>query len=234
MSTYDANDPQSWDAYAATGFVVGLDIGQFQDHSALVVAGVWPQANNAIGVIGIRRFALGTVLMEVAEEIAQLARKASARIVVDTSNNSGFVQVLAPLLSEKPANQLLAAVITNAGTHPAQPTPMPVTVNGRQVGIPRITLSKWELIETMGAEMDAGMLRLARTGDWEELRHELGRLQREARQSGSVLYAAPSGEHDDLVLALSLAVYGCRRLIHSPRGRTRPSRGPGFSSSAWT
>ena len=211
--SHDANDPTTWDVYASSGLVIGLDIGQMSDHSAYVLAGCWPQAGNAVGVIGIKRFPLGMPLMQVAEEAAGLARKSNARIVCDLSNNSGFAQLLAPLLGERPANRLLAAVITAMGTHAAQAVPMAITINGKTAGIPRITLSKRELVEQIGAELDAGSLRLSKTGDWEALRHELGRLQRVARQSGSVSYQAAEGEHDDLVTALSLALYGCRRLV---------------------
>ena len=153
----------------------------------------------------------------------------------DLSNNSGFAQLLAPLLGERPANRLLAAVITAMGTHAAQTVPMAITVNGKTAGIPRITLSKRELIETIGAEFDTGTLRLGRVGDWEALRHELGRLQRVARQSGSVSYQAAEGEHDDLVTALSLALYGCRQLAPLRRpGQTRVQRPSRFSPAAWT
>ena len=37
-------------------------------------------------------------LIQVAEEAAGLARKSNARIVYDLSNNSGFAQLVAPLL----------------------------------------------------------------------------------------------------------------------------------------
>ena len=146
--SHDANDPTTWDVYASSGLVIGLDIGQMSDHSAYVLAGCWPQASNAIGVIGIKRFPLGMPLMQVAEEAAGLARKSNARIVCDLSNNSGFAQLLAPLLGERPANRLLAAVITAMGTHAAQAVPMAITINGKTAGIPRITLSKRELVET--------------------------------------------------------------------------------------
>ena len=234
--SHDANDPTTWDIYASSGLVIGLDIGQMSDHSAYVLAGCWPQASNAVGVIGIKRFPLGMPLMQVAEEAAGLARKSNARIVCDLSNNSGFAQLLAPLLGERPANRLLAAVITAMGTHAAQAVPMAITINGKTAGIPRITLSKRELVEQIGVELDAGV-----AAAWQEsatgkqLRHELGRLQRVARQSGSVSYQAAEGEHDDLVTALSLALYGCRRLVAL---RRRPAdvgpRSAGPTPAGWT
>ena len=110
-----------------------------QDHSALVLGGAWPQAQNAIGIVQISRFPLGTPLLEVAEQAAAMSRGSNARVVCDLSNNSGFATLLGPLLGERPANRLLCAVITGAGTHAAQPMPMPITVAGKTVGVPRIT-----------------------------------------------------------------------------------------------
>src|SRR6478736_4214216 len=90
--SHEAHDPTAWDVYASSGLVIGLDIGQMSDHSAYLLAGWWPQAGNAVGVIGIKRLPLGMPLMQVAEEAAWLARKSNARIVCDLSNNSGFAQ----------------------------------------------------------------------------------------------------------------------------------------------
>jgi hypothetical protein len=45
--------------FAASSFVVGLDVGMHADHSAFVLDGVWPQASDAIGVVDIKQFALG-------------------------------------------------------------------------------------------------------------------------------------------------------------------------------
>ena len=92
----------------------------------------------------------------------------------DLSNNSGFAQLLAPLLGERPANRLLAAAITAMGTHAAQTMPMAVTINGKVAGIPRITRRNGSWSKQIGAEFDAGTLRLGKVGDWEALRHELG------------------------------------------------------------
>lgn len=37
-------------------------------------------------------------------------------------------------------------------------------------------------------------------------------MERTVRQSGSVAYSAPTGKHDDLVVALDLGVFGLRRI----------------------
>jgi len=47
-------------------------------------------------------------------------------------------------------------------------------------------------------------------GDWEVLTAEMRRYEYAAGPSGQVTYSAPSGYHDDCVMALALAVWGCR------------------------
>jgi hypothetical protein len=60
--SYSPTDPSTWDRLAALAFIIGRDLGMHADHSALVLAGVWPQASDAIGVVNVKQFALGTRL----------------------------------------------------------------------------------------------------------------------------------------------------------------------------
>lgn len=230
--SYDPNDPTTWSQSAASGFALGLDLGFMQDHSAIVLAGVWPQAEHAIGVVHIEQLPLGTPMEEVADRAVLLAQTRNARIVADLSNNSAFAGLLASRIGRQCANHMIAAVITAADTHAGNPVAMPVSVGGFKAAVPRWSLSKAELIESIAVEMEGGALRLGQTGDREKLRDELEVIERFARRSGSVSYSAPSGKHDDLVIALALAVFGCRRLAGAVRRRGRsPSR---MTAAAWT
>ena len=47
-------------------------------------------------------------------------------------------------------------------------------------------------------------------GDWEVLTAEMKRYEYDIGPTGQVSYAAPSGYHDDCVMALALGVWGCR------------------------
>jgi hypothetical protein len=49
------------------------------------------------------------------------------------------------------------------------------------------------------------------SGDWEVLTAEMKRYEYEIGPTGQVSYAAPSGYHDDCVMALALGVWGCTR-----------------------
>ena len=230
--SYDPNDPVNWNRSAGRGFTIGLDLGFASDHSAIVVGGAWPRAQSTIGVFEVVQLPLGTPMNEVADFAVELARRHSARIVADLSNNSAFASLLAARLGRNPANYMVAAVITGAGTHANGPTPMPVSLGGVRTAVPRWTLSKSELVESVSAEIDNGTLRLGKVGDWEKLRDELASMQREVRQSGSVSYSAPVGKHDDLAVALALCVFGCRRLGTAPGVHRR--RAPPPSVAAWT
>jgi hypothetical protein len=88
-------------------------------------------------------------------------------------------------------NWLIAAGITSALSHAAQPTPMPIAVGGLTSAIRRWTLSKSELVESIAAELGNGSLRIACQGDWEALQNELSTMERTVRASGSTVYSAP-------------------------------------------
>lgn len=47
-------------------------------------------------------------------------------------------------------------------------------------------------------------------GNWEVLTAEMRRYEYDIGPTGQISYAAPSGYHDDCVMALALAVWGCR------------------------
>ena len=222
--------PEKWPWSTAQAAVCGLDIGLAQDHSALITAGAWQSgARSIIGVKGIKHMPLD----EVADFTAETARGLGARVVFDCSNNSAFASILAARFGSNPANVLVAGVITNAADHAAMPTPMMLSVGGLKSAIPRWTLSKRELIECVAAESDGGTLRTGKSGDWETLREELSSMERTVRASGSVAYSAPSGKHDDLIMALALAVFGLRRIGGAAMRRRERRREP-FGVGAWT
>ncbi|MGD9545181.1 MAG: hypothetical protein AB7F41_02815 [Methylocystis sp.] len=65
------------------------------------------------------------------------------------------------------------------------------------------------------------------------LREELTSMQHNVRRSGSIAYSAPSGKHDDLIMALSLAVFGLRRIGGAP-ARRRAQKRDAPSALGWT
>jgi hypothetical protein len=82
----------------------------------------------------------------------------------DSTNNSAFAGVLAARPPGPAVNWLIAVAITNALSHAAQPTPMPIAIGGLKGAVRRWTLSKSELVETIAAELCNNSLRIARIG----------------------------------------------------------------------
>ena len=58
-------------------------------------------------------------------------------------------------------------------------------------------------------------------GPWEVLTAEMRRYEYDIGPTGQISYAAPSGYHDDCVMALALAVWGCRTYGVEPGGMIR-------------
>ena len=98
--SYSPIDPATWSRTAASAFIIGLDVGMHADHCALVLAGVWPLAPPTIGIVAVKQFPLGTPLEEVADEVAQAVRENRSKAVVDSTNNSAFVGMLAARLPQ--------------------------------------------------------------------------------------------------------------------------------------
>ena len=54
------------------------------------------------------------------------------------------------------------------------------------------------------------------TGDWEVLTAEMKRYEYSTGPTGQVSYSAPSGYHDDCVMALALGVWGVKTFGAGP------------------
>jgi hypothetical protein len=67
--------------------------------------------------------------------------------------------------------------------------------------------SKVEGRETLNAEHRTSNAEVA---TWEVLTAEMRRYEYDIGPTGQISYAAPSGYHDDCVMSLALAVWGCR------------------------
>jgi len=71
-------------------------------------------------------------------------------------------------------------------------------------------VTKRNLVEQLMLDIEGRRLWLPRSAD--RLISELRIYRRNLTTSGAVTFAAPSGEHDDTVIALALANWGVRRL----------------------
>jgi hypothetical protein len=95
----------------------------------------------------------------------------------------------------------------------------------------RVHVAKTELISALDARLHTGELRFALgLKDADALRGELGDFQRHVSDAGRASYQARAGKHDDLVLAVSLAVW---HATQPPRGEVLHGYGAGFAKIHW-
>lgn len=94
-------------------------------------------------------------------------------------------------------------------------------VTRRVEGFTFTSTSKQQLVEHLAVAIQEGSVSFP--ADLAVLRHELELYQYEITRAGNVKYSAPQGYHDDAVMSLALAVWGCRRVrgigpVPKPKG----------------
>ena len=176
-------------------YTLGLDLGRSEDRTALALIESDP-TEDVFRLRGLHRFPIGTPNTEL---IALLERRitkaplaARVRLAVDaTGIGAPFVDLFR---DELPQIDLIAITITA----------------GAKVGGDRNNpnVPKQDLIASTSVILENARLRIANemreTGT---LRDELLSMRSTRTEHGNHTYGARSGQHDDLVLALSLALW---------------------------
>jgi hypothetical protein len=202
-------------------FVVGLDPGQRRDPSALAVVEreeprlAWmPGMRARLIVRYLERIPLGTsypdVVARVCDVMLDPRMDGQSHLVVDATGVGVAVMDLLRLAGMR--GRMTAVTITGGdGAHG----------NGDQWCVP-----KRELLTGLESSMECGELRIARRlAEAERLVREFESMTMAPRVNGRwKMGAAGEGEHDDLVLALSLACWRAKR----PRNGFGTRRLPGI------
>jgi len=172
-------------------YSVGLDLGQAQDFSAMVTL---EQEGTRSDAVDIRRWPIGTPYPQIVADVEQhRARLPEAPLVVD---GTGVGRGIVDLFRVHGARRLVPVLIT-AGAHAHQDefgywlVPKKELVGAVQVGLQSRTIKI------------AASLPEAKT-----LLHELTQFQAKITDAANVVTGAwREGQHDDLVLALALALW---------------------------
>ncbi len=167
--------------------VIGADLGQAQDPTALAVAEVHTPE---IHVRHLERLPLGTPYPKVVERIADLVDKLpGADLVVDAT---GVGRAVLDQMRESGLG------------------PIPVTITGgRFISFDgdHWRVPKKALLRPLVAAMDAGRLKVAKSlAEAEALQVELQAFQRRITARGHDAFQGV-GEYDDLVIAVALACW---------------------------
>ena len=174
-------------------FVAGVDLGQAQDYTALAVV----EHAGELRLRHLERLPLGTPYPAVIERVAVLldALPGTTALVVDAGGPGRPVVDAMRVAGLKPI-----AVSITSGKRSRR-------ANGMSY------IPKRELVRVLVTAFENGRLKIAKGLPLAKaFIGELQAFQVRLTARGHDTYAARSGEHDDLVLAVALAVWRCQSL----------------------
>ena len=227
MMTND-NSSNINDEFLYYKYMVGLDIGQVRDSSALVVVkrswmfDEWKKLQYHFHCGFLKRWPLGTKYAKIIEETREICHD---QAFIGQARSNGrwirFGPILAvdatavggPIIEEllKPGSRLngYGIIITGGTTHARTP--------GRK----GYTVPKQDLVGAITRELQSGKLTISKSlPEANVLLKELRDFRAFTSASGHTVLAHRSGRHDDMVLALAMATW------ISTRART-PAMNPG-------
>jgi len=189
-------------------YVLGIDLGQTNDHTALVVIEVIPGRPERYECPWLERLPLGVPYPQQADRISELVgelkARGSLRVVIDST---GVGRAVVQDIRLRLGISVLAVTITGG-------TAMSEKKHGE------MTVPKRDLVSAVKVALQNERLKIAKElPEAETLVRELLAFQAKLTATGHDTYEAwREGEHDDLVLALSLALWlpangKCVRLI---------------------
>ena len=175
-------------------FILGLDLGQAQDPSAI---GIVEGRAAELHLRHLERLLLGTPYPAVVEHVSGLMQALPARsaLVVDAG---GPGRPVVDLMRERGLEPVPVSITSGRRTHQA---------NGM------VYVPKRELVRGLVTAFENERLKVAKGLPLAKaFIGELQAFQVRLTAKGRDTYAARSGEHDDLVLAVALAVWRCQSL----------------------
>lgn len=200
-------------------FYAGVDVGQVNDWTTVAIVervrmvpredvhhGLRQEAVEEARAVPVRldlrhleRVPLGMLYPQQVARIADLARRPQLEGVRTYLDMTGVGRPVLQMLREAGVRDLQGISIT-AAKGIATRTP-----SGWNVG-------KAELVNAVQIEMQTGRLRFGRKVEHvDKLVRELKEFRARINASGNTSFNAREGQHDDLVLALSYAVFGALR-----------------------
>jgi hypothetical protein len=186
--------------------LIGLDPGQATDPTALVLL-AWDSPDQPIYRLrGAHRFPLGTPYTELATALKpRLGKAPLAGRVALAIDATGVGAPVVDHFRHEITNVAIYAITITAGTS--------VTGTGTQPHVP-----KRDLVSTASVVLEQRRLRVAANmRQTDTLIEELLAYRRTTSEGGNDSYAAASGSHDDLVMALALALWTAENKNLAPR-----------------
>jgi hypothetical protein len=207
-----------------SNFLVGVDLGQSSDPTAIAVLehrkGVMDSGSDYERHIGgttklqtpaefvdvrhLERLPLGLSYPAVVQHVANLL----ARPPLRADENQRGAQLI---LDQTGVGAAVGDIFADAGMKPLRVT---ITAGNetKWAGLDRWHVAKTILISNVDAMLHTGTLRFASAlSEADAMKDELQDFRRKLSDAGRATYAARTGRHDDLVLAVAIAAWWASR-----------------------
>lgn len=197
-------------------FIVGVDLGQSTDPTAIAVLhwrhrplDSWTHENfvhrqevqEHIDVRHLERLPLGMVYPAVVQHVANLL----ARPPLCGDQDFPAAELV---IDETGVGRAVGDIFEAAGMRPKRITITAGTEATSGHGFNRYHVAKTILISQLDAALHTGRLRFAKAlTDADAMAEELKDFRRKVSDAGRSSYAARTGSHDDLVLAVAIAIW---------------------------
>jgi len=195
-------------------YYVGLDLGQVQDYTALAVL-EWLPNEYSYAVRHLRRFPLGTPYPRICDEVRALVLRpplvGRVQLVVDAT---GVGRPVLDIFRKAQLGHGVIAISIHGGDNVS-----------REPAVSGFRVPKRDLVSNLQLLFQARRLKISKDlPEAEILVQELRSFRVQITESGNDTYGVwRSGEHDDLVLAVSLAAWLGER-HHPLAGRFKAER----------
>jgi len=231
-------DPVLWPLQAATRIVLAHDYGVSNDHSTLLLAGVFNIAGQqVIGVTYAMQMPLNEAPSTIVATVIEIANNVRpGALVLDTRGQRAHAEIIANNVS----CPVVGVSATGQELHSTLPNHIPINVRGKPSALPVFSLSRTALFEDLQPQMERHTLRITTTGHGELCITELHDMVVMVNdQTGHRRWTTKEGQHDDMAVSLGMARWALMDWDERLHLRTRPkmrvdSRSALFSSEAWT
>lgn len=219
----DTSEGEPWDPWTEESegerqFLIGLDLGQSQDYTALVVVRRTDLYRGEVKLYmcnHITRYPLGTPYTAIVDDVSRLMRRPELQL--EKPNWRGRIRTVAPTLivDETGVGRAIVDMFERAikPMRDTCPSLEPVTIHGgRNSGRSEDgrgwSVSKIDLIGAVQAVMGEGRLRIVRSLQHADtLRREFQDYRVRIAPTGHESFDARSGQHDDIVIALGMCIW---------------------------
>lgn len=223
MATDEPASEEPWDPWSEEPqgeryYSVGLDLGQSQDYTALTTVRRTDLYRGEIKLYlcnHIVRYPLGTSYMDIVDDVVRLVQRPELQL--ERANWRGRIRTVGPTLvidqtgvgravvnmferALKPIREIcppLEGIIIHGGRN-----------SGRSEDGITWSVSKLDIISAVQAALGEGRLRIVRSLKYADiLKKELQDYRVRVSPTGHESFDARSGQHDDILLSLAIAVW---------------------------